>query len=324
MPWVKVDDHFSEHPKMAAIGPAGWGVWLAGLAYCNRNLTDGFIPRAVAEMIGGTWHVRIPCDLEEEDGARETTGEEIVWSIDIGSGMHGEPITTAWVIEQLLRVGLWQEVMGGYIVHDFEDYQPTRAQVEAERAKKAAAGRAGGIAAAVARAKPPAVASAVAKSKPVPVPVPVPEKVPPVPAGAREASGTSALVSLESAGRPEADALDDYYTLTGRYPTGRTADWLTELANEFGHDMTGRALAAEWAVSSEAKTILSRTADRLRAEAHQAERERAKPRPRKRETPEERERVDAERRALVAEWTAQVKDVPKGPFVYRPPEEVPA
>ena len=120
----------------------------------------------------------------------------------------------------------------------------------------------------------------------------------------------------------EADALDDYYTLTGRYPAGRTAEWLTELANEFGHDMTGRALAAEWAVSREAKTILSRTADRLRAEAHQADRERAKPRPRKRETPEERERVDAERRALVAEWTSQVKDVPKGPFVYRPPEEV--
>ena len=114
----------------------------------------------------------------------------------------------------------------------------------------------------------------------------------------------------EPARAREADALDDYYTLTTRYPIGRTAAWLTELANEFGHPMTGQALAAEWALAADPRTVLSRTADRLRAEAHHAERERAKPRPRKRETPEEAERVDAERRALIAEWTAQVKEVP--------------
>lgn len=168
MPWVRIDDHFDEHPKMAAVGPVGWGVWLAGLAYCNRNLTDGFIPYAIAEGIGGSWHVREPIRDEDEveSGLRETHLRNRIWSIDIGSGMHGESITTAWVIGHLVRVGLWEEVAGGYRIHDYEDYQPTKAQVIADRAAKAAAGRAGGIASAAARGK----AHAQAEFKPVPVP----------------------------------------------------------------------------------------------------------------------------------------------------------
>jgi len=176
MPWVRIDDHFDEHPKMAAVGPVGWGVWLAGLAYSNRNLTDGFIPYAVAEGIGGSWRIREPVDDPDElaNDLRTTRHAERLWSIDIGSGMHGENITTDWVIAHLVRVGLWEEVTGGYRIHDYGDYQPTKAQVLAERATKAAAGRAGGIAAAIARGKAPATA----KSKPVPVPVPVPKTVP--------------------------------------------------------------------------------------------------------------------------------------------------
>ena len=164
MPWIRVDDHFDEHPKHAAVGPVGWGVWLAGLAYCNRNLTDGFIPYAIAEGIGGAWRVREPVEDDEEleNGVRTVRDRERIWSIDIGSGMHGENITTQWVIEQLVRVGLWEPVRGGYYVHDYPEYQPTRAQIGAERAQKAAAGRAGGLAAAIARAKADATAAAKA------------------------------------------------------------------------------------------------------------------------------------------------------------------
>ena len=49
MAWVKIDDHFDEHPKIAQAGPLAVAVWLAGLAYCNRNLTDGFIPWSKAQ-----------------------------------------------------------------------------------------------------------------------------------------------------------------------------------------------------------------------------------------------------------------------------------
>lgn len=181
MPWVRVDDHFDEHPKMAAVGPVGWGVWLAGLAYCNRNLTDGFIPFAIAEGIGGSWHVWEPIAAEQEltNTLRQSDQGMRLWSIDIGSGMHGEHITTDWVVVQLLHAGLWVEVPGGYRIHDYEDYQPTKAQVIADRDAKAAAGRAGGRATAAARAAAPAKARAVAKVQPVPVPVPnVPNPAP--------------------------------------------------------------------------------------------------------------------------------------------------
>jgi len=169
MPWVRIDDHFNEHPKLAAVGPVGWGIWLAGLAYSNRNLTDGFIPRAVAVGFGGDWCVQVP---EERDGKPGN----IIWEISRTSGYSGEDMETSWVIDLLLDAGLWELAPGGFYIHDYPDYQPTKAEVLAQKAAKVAAGQAGGIAAAKARAKANgqagAAASAVAESKPVPVPVP--------------------------------------------------------------------------------------------------------------------------------------------------------
>lgn len=137
MTWVKIDDAFSEHPKMAAVGPVGWGVWLAGLAYCNRNLTDGFIPRAIADGIGGSWTIE-----EQYDS------EVVVWQLERGRMTsdvtgYGRNLDAVWIVGILVQYGLWDEVDGGYRVHDFADYQPTKAEVLAARAKKVKAGRAG-------------------------------------------------------------------------------------------------------------------------------------------------------------------------------------
>jgi hypothetical protein len=192
MPWVKIDDHFDEHPKLAAVGPVGWGVWLAGLAYCNRNLTDGFIPHAIAEGIGGAWLIRTTEDQVDDTGG-EFTGE-CVWHIARTSGMSGDDMNSQWVVELLVSNGLWSRTRGGYLIHDYAEYQPTKAEIIEERAKKAAAGQAGGLAAARARATAPVKAPAVAQSKPVPVPVPVP--VPP-------------SSSYEDSGDTRADVLGD-------------------------------------------------------------------------------------------------------------------
>lgn len=170
MPWVRIDDHFNEHPKLAAVGPVGWGIWLAGLAYSNRNLTDGFIPHAVAAGFGGDWEVLLPSEKPDTD---------TVWTIDRGTGMHGEGMDTAWVIGVLMEYGLWELAPGGYRIHDYEDYQPTKAEILAQRASKAAAGQAGGRASAQARAKANGAALAQAESNPVPKPVPnVPKPLP--------------------------------------------------------------------------------------------------------------------------------------------------
>lgn len=170
MPWIKVDDHFDEHPKLAAAGPLAWPLWLAGLAYCNRNLTDGFIPWSVATTLVSWEFLDAEGPVRVYIGSREMVSEE-------------GAVTAEYVISLLLGAGLWDEAKGGYRVHDFDHYQPTKAVIVAERAKKVAAGSAGGIAAATARAKArrkrkpsksvaPTEAPAVAESKPVPVPVP--------------------------------------------------------------------------------------------------------------------------------------------------------
>ena len=94
--------------------------------------------------------------------------------------MAGEDVTADWVIQLLIDAGLWDVVQNdkgridGYVIHDYEDYQPTREQVEADRAKKVAAGQAGGKASAQARAQAPAQAESKQNPTPYPYPYPYP------------------------------------------------------------------------------------------------------------------------------------------------------
>ena len=108
MTWVRIDDQFPDHPKIAAAGPlAGW-LHVCGLCYCNRNLTDGFIPDAVAGRL-----------TTFDDGC--------------------EP-----VILLLVEHGIWKKVAGGFAIHDYLDFQLSKAEILELRSKKQAAGRAGG------------------------------------------------------------------------------------------------------------------------------------------------------------------------------------
>lgn len=104
MPWVKLSDDFPDTPKLGMIEPTlrpfAVELYIAGLCYSARMLTDGFIP-------GG--HLRRLVDVEA----------------------HGiEPVRIA---AELVAVGLWQETERGYTVHDFLDYNRSREQVEQER-----------------------------------------------------------------------------------------------------------------------------------------------------------------------------------------------
>jgi hypothetical protein len=198
MAWVRIDDHFDEHPKMAKVGPIGWGVWMAGLAYCNRNLTDGFIPWTKA-------HTLTSFDLRDDDG--------VVCTLTRDYGDHEFDIDASWVIDLLVSARLWIVVKGGFMVHDYENYQPSKAQIEEERAKKRAAGQAGGQAAAMARAQAGATAEpkqvlqqetstssseTQAKSNPKPNPTPNP-----VPTPKPEPTEDSSLSSADADGEEE-------------------------------------------------------------------------------------------------------------------------
>ena len=93
MSWVKVDDHYPDHPKLQALGDdydAGLSLDIRGKCYASANLTDGFIP------------------------ARMFRHESAM-------------------IARLVEVGLWHVAEGGYMIHDYLEYNPSREEVLKKR-----------------------------------------------------------------------------------------------------------------------------------------------------------------------------------------------
>lgn len=112
MAWVKIDDQAPRHHKMLTAGPAACWLWVCGLAHCQSQLTDGFIAVAVLPMIGIKGSAR-----------------------------------AVKLADELVQAGLFDRVDGGYQVHDYLAYNPTRASVlskradDAERKRQAESGR---------------------------------------------------------------------------------------------------------------------------------------------------------------------------------------
>jgi len=118
MSWVKLDDRFTEHPKVLAAGEDAAWMFVAGLAYCNRNpVAAGFIPTN-----------QVP-RLTLKKNPMELAGRLVRCG------------------EHLGKEGLWEEVPGGYVVHDYDKYQPTEEDEtdEQKSARKKAAGQKGGL-----------------------------------------------------------------------------------------------------------------------------------------------------------------------------------
>jgi len=122
MAWVRIDDRFASHPKVLAAGPLAMAMQIAALCYCNRELTDGYVPRSAARTLLD-WEI--------------VRADDRIYKIGVSCGMSGDDVGCAWVIGILVESGMWEEVQGGYQVHDYLDYQPSREQVEEERAKTA-------------------------------------------------------------------------------------------------------------------------------------------------------------------------------------------
>lgn len=115
------------------------------------------------------------------------------------------------------------------------------------------------------------------------------------------------------AGQParETDPADVYWSLTGRYPVGKTLTWIDELSTSFGAEATIRALATAHQQDDSTATLLGRTQNLLRQEARQLdlkaqaaqrqrlEEQRAQPR-----TVPDRDAINAEIRRLMTPGAA--------------------
>ena len=96
MPWGRLDDGLYDHPKLDDLGRdrlAGVGLWTLAISWCNRRLTDGFVPSDRIRLLGGT-----PA-----------------------------------LADRLVASGLFERHPEGYVVHDFLTFNESREQVEARR-----------------------------------------------------------------------------------------------------------------------------------------------------------------------------------------------
>lgn len=97
MSWIKLDDSFPDHPSILAAGDlAGW-LYVCGLCYCSKHLTDGFIPDGALARLTGLSKPRA-------------------------------------LAAKLVELGRWEVVEGGWRVHNYAARQRSRAEVENVRA----------------------------------------------------------------------------------------------------------------------------------------------------------------------------------------------
>lgn len=135
MGWVRISDDFYDHPKFTDITPLSVALWVAGLAYCNRNLTNGYIPESAAKRL-----------LDFDGLAYETGGNEFVAAM--------EDDCAPLALYGLTSVGLWHE--NGHdcptcpqpgrrrlYVHDYLRYQPSADEIKEQRKKRSEAGKKG-------------------------------------------------------------------------------------------------------------------------------------------------------------------------------------
>lgn len=103
MAWFKVDDQLYGHPKWLATPPRARALWVTAGSWCADKGTDGVVPEYALVMLGGT-----------KADARA-----------------------------LVKSGLWRYADGGYLFHDWIEFQPDAASVKAQRDNRADAGMLG-------------------------------------------------------------------------------------------------------------------------------------------------------------------------------------
>lgn len=106
MSWLRLDDRFPNHEKIAALSDVAFRAHVEGLAFCAEQLTDGIIPRRKAEKIANGCMAELTA-----------------------KPAHGQP--------------LWSAKGDGYEIHDYLVYNPTREKAVADRAEASKRGKAG-------------------------------------------------------------------------------------------------------------------------------------------------------------------------------------
>ena len=103
--WVRLHDGFPRHPKVSGLSDAAFRLHVCAICYAGEYLTDGVVgAHVVATLV---------------------------------------PRFRAKALEELLRNGLWTERDGDYEIHDFLEWNRSRAEAERRRQMRSTAGKKG-------------------------------------------------------------------------------------------------------------------------------------------------------------------------------------
>lgn len=134
---IALDDNIEDHPKFVGLSNDAFALWVRGIGYCRRNLTDGFIPEAAA------------ASRARSKDPKKTIAE-------LTAPPVGLPDSSP----------LWVKVPGGYRVHDYLQWNPSKADVEAKVQANREKGRRGGLASGRSRSEANAKQTGSTKDEP--------------------------------------------------------------------------------------------------------------------------------------------------------------
>ncbi|MEN8675209.1 hypothetical protein [Nocardioides sp.] len=99
VPYLNLDDQYADHPKVDALSDGAFRLQTSGLCYAARKLTDGFVEESRVHRL--------------------------------------MPVYKPKYLAELLDAGVWIEVVGGFQIHDYLDWNKSRAWWLEHREKEA-------------------------------------------------------------------------------------------------------------------------------------------------------------------------------------------
>jgi hypothetical protein len=100
MPWARFDERFPWHRKVRRIPDAAFRLHVSAVCWCSEHLTDGFVPAGDLLLVS---------DVKRPGSA----------------------------VGALVSAGMWELADDGWQIHDYLDYNPSKAEVEEKREKDA-------------------------------------------------------------------------------------------------------------------------------------------------------------------------------------------
>jgi hypothetical protein len=103
--WANLDDQFPKHPKIVGLTDGAFRLQVSGICHAAQYLTDGLIQPETVPILMPRYRSR--------------------------------------VLDELVDKGLWIPDGAAYTIHDYLEWNRSKAQVLAERERRSKAGRKG-------------------------------------------------------------------------------------------------------------------------------------------------------------------------------------